>query len=379
MIIKLFKIFFGVLLVVALTFLFTSRELALFKYQQKSNLLTVKHQPALKKSNTVVATSTPPDTIPADETLERAAKPIETSQQKQPNAIVQKINTPVAQTVSDSDTDESYIPVLSPCKTPMGYTIGVFDTKFGISKSTFIDEINMASSLWEKAYGKKLFYYNENAPLTINLIYDERQARTEEINNLSLEIENAKVSADTLHNAYEQEKVVYSRDQDQLIKDTTSFQERQKAYKAKVETYNTSGGAQKLEYDAMMNELTVLKEDFASIEVRRASLLSFMEAINIKVAKYNEIVIYINDLVRRSNELGANKFTEGRFRPAVNVIDIYQYDNITKLRRVIAHELGHVLGINHTSNLYSIMYAMNTATTTELSPEDKQALSQVCP
>ena len=376
MIIKLFKIFFGVLLVVALTFLFTSRELTLFKYQQKSNLLTVKHQPTLKKSNTVVATSTPPDTIPADETLERVEKPVEVPQQKQPDTIIQKINS--ISVSSTSDTDESYVPSLSPCKTPMGYTIGVFDTKFGISKSTFMNEINMASSLWEKASGKKLFYYNENAPLTINLIYDERQQRTDEINNLSLEIENAKVSADALHDAYEQEKIVYNKDQDQLIKDTASFQERQKAYKAKVEAYNTSGGAQKMEYDAMMNELTVLKEDFASIEVRRASLLSFMEAINIKVAKYNEFVLYINDLVKRSNELGANKFTEGRFRPAVNVIDIYQYDNTTKLRRVIAHEFGHVLGINHTSNLYSIMYAMNTATTTELSQEDKQALSQVC-
>ncbi len=377
MIIKLFKIFLGVLLVVTLSFLFTTRELTFFKYQNKSKLLTATPAASVKKLGQVVATSTPPEVIPVDETLERVMSPVEVSIQKQPDVIVQKINTLSAP--STSDTDESYVPTLSPCKTPMGYTIGVFDTKFGISKSTFINEINMASSLWEKASGKKLFYYNENAPLTINLIYDERQQRTDEINNLSLEIENAKVSADTLHNAYEQEKVVYSRDQDQLIKDTTSFQERQKAYKAKVETYNTSGGAQKLEYDAMMNELTVLKEDFASIEVRRASLLSFMEAINIKVAKYNEIVIYINDLVRRSNELGANKFTEGRFRPAVNVIDIYQYDNITKLRRVIAHELGHVLGINHTSNLYSIMYAMNTATTTELSPEDKQALSQVCP
>jgi hypothetical protein len=279
---------------------------------------------------------------------------------------------------STSDTDETYRPSISPCKKPMGYRLGTFDSRFGISKDTFKSEIAQAVSLWEDEANKDLFYYDENATLTVNLIYDERQAKTEIINTLLLDIENAKTTATQLKETYEQEKVLYTRDADSLTSDTERFQERQQAYKDKVAMYNTSGGAQKPEYDAMMNELAQLKEDFSSIETRRTALLAYMEVINKKVARYNEIVIYINGLVKQSNALGAHTFTEGRFRPAYNTIDIFQYDNLTKLRRVIAHEFGHVLGINHTESFFSIMYSFNSATTTTLSSDDKDELSIVC-
>ena len=104
-----------------------------------------------------------------------------------------------------------------------------------------------------------------------------------------------------------------------------------------------------------------------------------MESINAKVLKYNELTVYINSLIKKSNALGSNKFTEGRFSPNSNTIDIYQYNNDTKLLRVLTHELGHVLGINHNKNIYSIMYTSNSATTTSLSKEDLQALTLVCP
>lgn len=109
------------------------------------------------------------------------------------------------------------------------------------------------------------------------------------------------------------------------------------------------------------------------------NLLSLMESINAKIRRYNEFVAYINTLIKQSNSLGAKKFTEGRFDPNNNTIDIFQYNDTNKLLRVMAHELGHVLGINHNKNVASIMYSMNSATTTELSREDREALQEVCP
>ena len=104
-----------------------------------------------------------------------------------------------------------------------------------------------------------------------------------------------------------------------------------------------------------------------------------MEKINAKVTHYNELVAYTNSLINQSNTLGTKKFTEGRFNPTTNTIDIYQYADPIKLRRVITHELGHVIGINHTSNMSSIMYSVNSGTTTTLSAEDIYAFRNVCP
>jgi predicted Zn-dependent protease len=103
-----------------------------------------------------------------------------------------------------------------------------------------------------------------------------------------------------------------------------------------------------------------------------------MDAINANVVKYNEFVVYVNTLIRKSNSLGAKKFTEGRFNPNTNTIDVYQFSDRLKLKRVITHELGHALGINHNENIRSIMYSVNSGTTTMLSKEDMAALKDVC-
>lgn len=277
------------------------------------------------------------------------------------------------------DTEASYRPAVSPCNVTMGYTIGTFDTHFGISKETFLQEIGKASSVWENQVGKKLFTNSAMGPLVINLIYDDRQARTDEVNNLVLEIENSKATAETLKNTYETEKKIYLGDGEQLTKDGEAFTARYDAYAAKVTMYNNQGGAPADVYNQLTQEVTSLKQESKDLNARRASLLLYMDTINAKVNRYNELVVYINSLITKSNALGANKFTEGRFTPRTNTIDIYQFNDPIKLRRVLTHELGHVLGINHNDNVYSIMYASNSATTTALSYEDIQSLSEVCP
>jgi predicted Zn-dependent protease len=277
-----------------------------------------------------------------------------------------------------SDTDESYRPKVSPCTQAMGYTIKTFDTRFGISKESFIETIEKSSAIWEGAVSKRLFYYDEKGPLTINLIYDERQEQTDIINNLAIEIENSKESANAIKAVHEAEKRTYQEDGQRLTTDTDMYEVRYKAYAAKVEMYNAQGGAPQDEYNAMAIELEQLKQEAKNLEARRDQLLKTMDLINAKVARYNELVIYINTLIKKSNSLGAAKFTEGRFVPRTNTVDIYQYNDKNKLLRVVTHELGHVLGINHNDNRYSIMYSFNSATTTTLSDDDKESLAKIC-
>lgn len=293
------------------------------------------------------------------------------------NEIV-KANPYIDQNEGVSDTDESYRPEISPCVKPVGYKLGTFDTRFGISKENFIHTITQAASLWEGATHKKLFYYDEGGELTINLIYDERQSNTVNINNLSLEIENSKNAAEALKTSYEQEKDLFTEKSAALIKVGEDFQVRSKTYSDKVAMYNSQGGAPKGEYDTMMQELAKLQNEVEIINEKRTELQTITNSINAKVARYNEFVTYINELIKKSNTIGAKKFTEGKFAPSTNTIDIYQYDNTTKLFRVISHELGHALGINHTTNRSSIMYSVNIATSTVLTPEDIAALREVC-
>lgn len=345
-----------------------------------------KHTPTLLPKNIKEKTFTPPQNEiepvhstalqektnqPETDTLDREQSPVSPVA---PSAITTYENL----THGTSDTDETYTLAQSPCSATIGFKIGTFDTRFGITKEAFIDTVEEAAALWGAVAGAKLFYYDEDGPLTVNLIYDKRQEDTDTLNYLALDIENAKTNAENLRIEYQKDKDTYERAGLQFTKDAEDFNARYKTYSEKVAAYNKDGGAPQAEYSAMMDVVEKLKQEASMLDIRQTELNKQMESINIRVAKYNEFVAYINSLIRKSNALGTQKFTEGRFSPGTNTIDIYQYSNLTKLKRVVAHELGHALGINHTKTVHSIMYSVNMATSTTLSDEDKEALLTLC-
>jgi predicted Zn-dependent protease len=59
-------------------------------------------------------------------------------------------------------------------------------------------------------------------------------------------------------------------------------------------------------------------------------------------------------------------------------IYVYEFSSQKVLARLLAHEFGHVLDIDHVSNEDSIMYEYNTSQTLELSKEDLAALEVTC-
>jgi predicted Zn-dependent protease len=290
----------------------------------------------------------------------------------QPNSIYTPLNEGV------SDTDEGYVSKIAPCTSPVGYKIGTVDERFGLARATVEKEVETAVHTWEDAAGRDLFYPSATGPLTINLIYDERQANTIHIGYTRMEIENTKEAAEEVKRVYDQEKELYTGDVALYEQDAKRYNERNILYNKKVEDFNAKGGASRIEYDAMMSELESLKSEASSLEARRLTLVDQMNRINERVRRYNELVSYANTLIKKSNAVAAKKITEGRYSPATLSIDIYQYSDMLKLKRVILHELGHALGLLHTDTMESIMYAFNSGTTVTLSNEDIRDLKKIC-
>jgi predicted Zn-dependent protease len=320
--------------------------------------------------------------IPSDE--DPTQKSLATEELKTPT-LSPKASTsqklPQSQTTSDYESTailkrpSSFVP----CASPISFSIGTFDTRFGISKSEFSHIAENAGSLWSDAYGKKLFINKpQGGNLTINLIYDQRQGSTQEIGYLQPEIENTKKAAEAIKEAYNHDKESYTNLSASYTTDVTIYNDKFKEYDTKVIKLNTEGGASKEVYDAMMQQKDLLKKESDALESRRLSLIALTNSINDQIKKYNEYIAYVNMLIKKNNSLSLKKFTEGRYSTQNNTIDIYQFSDTTKLLRVLTHEFGHALTVDHNKNPDSIMYATNSGTTTILSAEDIRDLISAC-
>ena len=265
-----------------------------------------------------------------------------------------------------------------PCASPIKYKVGYFDIRFGISKKSFLDNINIATNIWEKSIGKNLFEYNQSGDLTINLKYDDRQKTTQQNQVLKADINKTTKLAVSLRQQYlsleDQYEVAETEYKNQLIK----FKQDQDKYNSEVERWNSIGGAPKKEYARLTQEKNDLIAMSVSVENKRLLVNSLAGEINTFINKYNLLVNDVNSNVETINRTAGEEFEEGVYNPNYNQIDIYQFSDNKKLIRVLTHELGHALNLDHNDNPKSIMYSLNIGDNEFLSSDDLTELKTKC-
>ncbi len=278
-------------------------------------------------------------------------------------------------------TGYSYIQS-QPCRNPIEYSIGTFDTRFGVSRTDFLGAVSQAGALWEKAIGKPLFKYSEAGSLKINLIYDERQLETQKNAGLQLVIDKNKKSSAEVKLQYSALNENYMLKESEYKTLFAQFKQRSDAYVKNIEYWNSQGGAPKNEFEkikAEKNELSILQQN---LEAKRLEVNRLADEVNAMIHTYNDLARNNNSVINEYNQsqFVGQEFNEGIYKQddRGKVIDIYEFTDKNRLFRVLAHELGHALTIGHNENPQSIMYALNQSTNQKLSVEDIRDLKTVC-
>lgn len=245
---------------------------------------------------------------------------------------------------------------VSTCDNPIRYKVGIIDDRFNITQNEFLVDIRQASSVWSTIEGKNLFVYDPKGILTINLVYDRRQALTSQISNLQNQIQNQQ-------NALNPEIAQYE-------KDVQSFKARAAALNSEISDWNSKGGAPKDAYDRLTAEQKNLQAEAAKLNATAQRLNQSTEAFNGDVAT-------LNGTIDTFNQALAQKPEEGLFDGVKNEIYIYFITNQNEFIHTLSHEMGHALGINHVADQNAIMYPY---TTKQIEPAqaDIDALKTVC-
>jgi len=272
---------------------------------------------------------------------------------------------------------------IQPCIKPVTYSIGTIDSRFEIDKEDLIKDLRVSENIWDKPAEKNLLeYVPEGGEVTVSLVFDNRQDSTNKLKAAGIDTQVSKASYNALKSNYDTLSQQIKSEQSEYNSAISSYKRDQDSYNAKVNSLNRRGGATKSEYDQIQQEKAQLEREFSELKILENNMNNNISTLNALATRINQLIVQLNLKISQYNQIGASagEFEDGLYKldRGIQTITIFEYSDRTQLIRVIAHEMGHALGLNHVADEEAIMYKINQGKDLSATTADFTELNKVC-
>lgn len=245
---------------------------------------------------------------------------------------------------------------LTECPEPVVYRIGMVAPEFNVTQAELRQTLAQAEAFWDNSSGLNLFEYGEEGKLTLNFIYDERQAYQAASSPKLQLLKQSQAKLDPLVAERSELESAYGELAASFEADKEVYAEKLATYTNEVRYWNQKGGTTPAAYAELAEQRTWLEGEQKRLQTEKELINSLATEFNDFNDNLNASLIEHNALAAEFNEPFAGREQFVAADAGKYGFNIYQFDSLEELETLITPLMSRYVGAEINNGLSFIKF-----------------------